>query len=292
MLVNLAIRALRWQYLLDPLGNVGFGAAFRATAVGFAANAVLPARAGEVIRPYFLAREEPISATAAFATVILERLLDVVTVLVLLASFVFLFGRDVMSARPAVLTAVTWAGASAAVAAGGALGISFVVAGSPARLARAVGSIEAVVPAPFAGLVARLAETFAIGLGAIRRPGRLFGALAWSLPLWLSIAGGIWAVTMAFGLPIPFTGTFLLLSVLTIGVAVPTPGAVGGFDEAFRIGATAFFGAPDATAVGAALVLHVLSIGPALLLGAYFAARSGLNLSRMRQLAQTTEDAA
>jgi glycosyltransferase 2 family protein len=198
----------------------------------------------------------------------------------------------VMSARPAVLTAVTWAGASAAVAAAGALGLSFVVAGRPVRLARAVRRIETIVPASFAGLVARFAEKFAIGLGAIRRPGRLFGALAWSIPLWLSIAAGIWTVTMAFGLRIPFTGTFLLLSVLTIGVAVPTPGAVGGFDEAFRIGATAFFGVPDAAAVGAALVLHVLSIGPALLLGTCFAARAGLNMSGMRQLAHTREDAA
>jgi glycosyltransferase 2 family protein len=45
-LINLAIRAYRWQYLLDPLGKVRFSSAFRATAVGFAASTVLPARAG------------------------------------------------------------------------------------------------------------------------------------------------------------------------------------------------------------------------------------------------------
>src|SRR5262249_32601214 len=55
MFVNLAIRALRWKYLLEPLAPTTFGSAFRATAVGFAASAVLPARAGELIRPYFLA---------------------------------------------------------------------------------------------------------------------------------------------------------------------------------------------------------------------------------------------
>ena len=57
MVVNLAIRALRWQYLLEPLGHTSFADSFRATAVGFAASSVLPARAGEVIRPYFLARQ-------------------------------------------------------------------------------------------------------------------------------------------------------------------------------------------------------------------------------------------
>src|SRR4051794_35370115 len=84
MIVNLAIRSWRWQYLLEPLGRPGFGSSFRATAVGFAASAVLPARAGEVIRPYFLSRQEKMSATGAFATIILERVLDMVTVLVLL----------------------------------------------------------------------------------------------------------------------------------------------------------------------------------------------------------------
>src|SRR5438445_3504827 len=95
MVVNLAIRSLRWQYLLEPLGRTSFANAFRATAVGFAASSILPARAGEVIRPYFLARHENMTATGAFATIILERVLDVLTVLVLLASFVFVFDHGV-----------------------------------------------------------------------------------------------------------------------------------------------------------------------------------------------------
>src|SRR6266540_6318068 len=104
MFANLAIRAWRWQFLLEPLGRPTFGAAFRATAVGFAATSVLPARAGEVIRPYFLARmQQPpqtMTATGAFATIILERLIDTITVLVLLALFVFVFGRQSGSANP------------------------------------------------------------------------------------------------------------------------------------------------------------------------------------------------
>ena len=66
---------------------------------------------------------------------------------------------------------------------------------------------------------------------------------------------------------------------------MPTPGAVGGFHEAFRVGATMFFGAPDDAAVGAAIVLHLFSIGPSLLLGLFFAAQEGLNVAGMRQLA-------
>src|SRR5262245_31045655 len=69
-------RAVRWQYLLKPVGETRLKNAFRATLVGFAVSFVIPARAGEFVRPYMLARKERLSATAAFATVVLERLLD------------------------------------------------------------------------------------------------------------------------------------------------------------------------------------------------------------------------
>jgi uncharacterized protein (TIRG00374 family) len=289
MPVNLALRALRWKYLLEPLGDASFGNAFRATAVGFAASSVLPARAGEVIRPYFLARYERMSATGAFATVILERLLDLVAVLLLLALFVFAFGAEVGAGNPSLFAAVKWAGAIAGTVSIGALGVLFIVAGDPERLTRVMTRVERALPSTFAGMIAGVLEKFARGLGTIRRPRRLFVALAWSFPLWLSIDAGIWAVAVAFDLNVPFTGSFLIVPLLTLGVAVPTPGAIGGFHEAFRLGATVFYRAPNDVAVAAALVLHAFSIVPSLLLGLFFAAQAGLNISGMRQMADGPE---
>src|SRR5262245_8424719 len=295
MFVNLAIRALRWKYLLDPLAPTTFGSAFRATAVGFAASTVLPARAGELIRPYFLARQARpsaqgrMSATGAFATIILERLLDLLTVLVLLASFVFVFDRELAVKQPDAMVILKTVGAFAGVGSIAALVVLFVVAGHPERLRRTLERLEHVVPSALAGLVARVAEKFARGLGAIRRPRRLLVPLAWSVPLWLSIAAGIWAIAVAFHIAMPFSGSFLIIALLSVGVSIPTPGAVGGFHAAFRFGATKFFGAPDDAAVGAAIVAHVLSQAPSLFLGLFFAAQEGLNLSGMQRLAREAE---
>ena len=180
-------------------------------------------------------------------------------------------------------------GVSAAAVSVSALVVLFILAGDPARLGRAMARLERVLPAKLAALLAGLAEKFAHGLGVIRRPSRLLVALAWSLPLWLCIACGIWSMAMAFRIAMPFSGSFLMIALLTLGVAVPTPGAIGGFHEAFRVGATAFYGAPEAAAVGAAIVLHVFSIGPSLLLGLFFAAREGLNLGSMQRLANQAE---
>ena len=65
---------------------------------------------------------------------------------------------------------------------------------------------------------------------------------------------------------------------LVVGVAVPTPGGVGGFHEAYRIGATAFFGADNNTAVGAAIVLHAISMFPVAIVALIFIVQDGLKI--------------
>lgn len=290
MVINVFVRSWRWQYLLEPLGGVSFGASFRATCVGFAASAVLPARAGEVIRPYFLSRQQrSITATGAFATVILERLLDMVTVLALLGIYVVFLAPVPTESNRVPFEVVKWAGLMAGAGSIVGLAILFVLAGNPSRLAQTLERLERILPSKLAGLLAEVAEKFATGLGAIRRPGRLAVALVLSLPLWLSIAVGIWAISNGFHLAVPFSGSFLITALLVVGVAVPTPGAVGGFHAAFKSGATTFFAAPDDAAVGAAIVLHLFSVVPTLLLGLMFAAQEGLNLSGMRSLADKAD---
>lgn len=290
MVVNLAIRAWRWQYLLEPLGRPGFLTSFRATCVGFAASSVLPARAGEVIRPYFLSRQETqISATGAFATIIIERLLDMITVVVLLAFYVLVVPPETTDANRLMFDTVKVAGLTAAAAAAVGMVVLFLMAGDPARLAASLARLERLLPSKLAGLLSKVAEKFATGLGVVRRPGRLLVALLLSFPLWLCIAAGVWTAAAAFRLSVPFAGTFLVIALLVVGVAVPTPGAVGGFHAAFRFAATTFFGAPDDAAVGAAIVLHLFTVVPSLLLGLLFAAQEGLNLSRMRSLADQAD---
>ena len=285
-LATYALRAFRWQYLLAPIGPTRFSTAFRATVIGFAASFLLPARAGEVIRPYLLARREGLSGSAAFATIILERLLDLVTVLLLFAFFVFTSASGAVSGDPAQLARVTFGGGLAALAGIAALGVLFALAGHPERIGRAALRIERVLPAALARGVARFVESFAQGLAVMRQPRRLLVSLLLSFPLWMSIAAGIWLTTQAFHITVPYTASFLIMTVLVVGVAMPTPGAVGGFHAAYQIAVQTFFAVPTDRAVGGAIVLHAISFMPVTILGIVFMAREGITLSRARTLAE------
>ena len=170
----MVLRALRWQYLLAPIGHTRFVPAFRTTVIGFAASAVLPARAGEVIRPYLLARQESLSATATFATIIIERLLDAMTCVILLASFVLLFDPGMDRADRTLYSLLEVGGATVGSLALLVLGGMFFAARDP----QAVGRLGVQTRASAAGsgdARARRASLlrFAEGLAVVRTPKRL-----------------------------------------------------------------------------------------------------------------------
>jgi glycosyltransferase 2 family protein len=289
------LRALRWQFLLRPLGPTRLSQAFRTTVMGFAANTVLPLRAGEMVRPYLLARREGLSVPATITTIILERLLDLMTVLVFLGLFVVFFDPGLDRVNAAVYKSVKLGGLVGALGSGAVLLVLGLNAVRPVLTHRLVDTCLRVIPVRFRSRLSALIYGLLDGLAVTRDLTRLAQAIALSFPLWLSIATGIWLVTVAFHMTVPFTGSFLIMALLTVGVAAPTPGAVGGFHEAFRIGTAVFYGVDNDRAVGAAIVLHAASFIPVTLLGGLFMMQDGLNLARVRGLgdeARAAEEAA
>jgi len=266
------IRAWRWQTMLRPLGQVHFGPAFRTTVIGFFP---FPARAGEFIRPYLLARQEKLSFSATFATIILERALDLTAVLILFAAAIPFLTIDVGTETRA-------AGAAAAAAALVGLAALFVFAGHPERVGQWVDRLSRWLPARIAAAVGAFARKFAEGLAVMRNPQALLVLLAWSLALWVSICLGIWLVSRAFGLTVSFAGTFLVVMYLVIGVAAPTPGGAGGFHVMYKYAVTHHFGANADVAAATAILLHLVSFGPVIVLGLLFMWQDGVTLGGIK----------
>jgi uncharacterized protein (TIRG00374 family) len=277
-------RSLRWQYLLEPIGPARFNSAFRTTVIGFAAMALLPARLGDVLRPYLLARREGFPVVSTLATIVMERVLDLVAVLVLLALYVLVLGgRETLPSR--LLGPVEASATVAAAAAVVLLGVMWTLATHPERIAHLVLRSERILPTRVAHTLSRLARTFSQGFAVAREARALTFAAIWSFPVWLGIATHAWLIAAAFGIAMPFAGAFLLQALLVIGVAVPTPGGVGGYHAMYRLGVTAFFGSSQDAAIGAALVAHAASFLPVVLLGSVFMIQDGLSLTRLQQMA-------
>ena len=285
-----AIRAWRWQQLLVPIGRARYRVAFRTTVIGFAATFLLPGRIGEILRPYLLARTEGFSAAAVFATVIVERALDLAAVLLLFALYV-LTSRLPVSQDPELVGLLNAAALIASAAAVLGLVTMAALAGHPERLGRLAGRVSRVLPARAADAVSQLVRTFAEGLGVMRRPRPLVVAFLYSLGLWASIALGVWLTSLAFGVTFPFMGSFLVLMFLVVGVAIPTPGGAGTFHLAYSVAVTSFFGAIAEPAGAAAIVLHAISFVPVSLLGLWFMAQDGLTLGGLRGMRSRAETA-
>jgi uncharacterized protein (TIRG00374 family) len=281
-------RTWRWQALLVPIGRARFRTAFRTTIIGFTATFLLPARIGEVLRPYLLARYEHFSFSATFATIFIERLLDLAAVLSLFG--LFLLTAD-LSAMGRDLDVVKLAGGGAAAASLGALVTLFVCAGHPERLGRLAGRLTGWLPIRVAAFIAGFVRTFAEGLAVMRRPGPLVVAAALSIPMWVSIGLGVWLTSRAFDLTFALSGSFLIVMFLVVGVAIPTPGGAGTFELAYQYAVTHFFGAGQAQAVAAALVLHAVSFVPISIVGLLFMGQDGLTLAGLEGLRQTAQAA-
>ena len=220
------IRAWRWQYLLQPIGPTRFRTAFRTTVIGFAALGVLPARAGDVLRPYLLARQEGLMVSATFATIVIERVLDLIAVIALLALYVWGMA-DAASMPPGLLRGIEVSSAVAGIGATVLMALMWILATHPERIGGLVFAAARMLPHAvadrLAGLATHVQHRLCRHAGAARAGD--------SDRMVVSALAGHRGRSMARddGLrhSMPFAGTFLLQALLVIGVAVPTPGASG-----------------------------------------------------------------
>lgn len=280
------LRVVRWRVLLRPVGRTSFPAALRATAVGFAVNTLLPGRVGELVRPWLLARRERISSAAVFATIVIERLLDLFVICMGAAAPIMLVGPQASAASDDLLAAIATAALVSGLAAAGALGVLFVVAADPERARRLSLRLTAWTPRRVQSRVGRTVRLFLDSVTVTRRIRPIGAALAWSFPLWACTAASLWCATAAFGIELRWAGSVILMTLTVIGAAAPTPAGVGGYHAAFQLGATVLYGASDDQTVGAALVLHLLWFGPVTVLGLVFMGQDGLRPARLRTLAR------
>ena len=289
-IVTYVFRAWRWGYLLAPMARVPFVRLFSTTLIGFMSGLLIP-RAGEVVRPYLIARHHALETSAAFASIILERLADLITVLGLFFLYLYVLPHPAAQTKGPLLGALRLGGALAAAGAGAILAVLLAF---HLRADRAMALLDRVLfrlPARLAAPASRALRSFASGLAVLQAsPAHLLAILGQSLVVWLAIATSFYCCNRAFGIDLPFHSTLLLLAFLTVGVAVPTPGNVGGFHEAYLLAMTQAFGVARNTAAAAGIAGHALGNLPVLILGLVFLGREGLTMGKVAKMTDKPPD--
>jgi uncharacterized protein (TIRG00374 family) len=276
VVVSLFLRTWRWQWLLRRVGRVPFSPAFRAACIGIGANMVLPARAGEFLRAYVLGRATGSSKTAIFATLVVERIFDGLTILLSLVAVVLLGVRSAELKQIGIVGGVFYLGALA--------GVSLFYF----RQAWFASLVERLLPEKLSARVLGLLRAFADGLHVLRDGRQLLVVSLQSLLAWLAIAWSFYPVILAFdfGAPVPLFTPFLLVPLLALGLTIPgAPGGVGIMQYmgvlALRLSFAAAGAelAPDFAEQAAAfsLLMHFSQAAPEIALGAWAFLVEGLN---------------
>ncbi len=268
-LLNYYLRAIRWQLILRPVGRVRHGSAVIAVVVGYAAMTLLPARMGDLIRPIVLAKRERLPFSGTLASIFTERLFDLWTVVLYFLIFV-LFPPEMgqLDAQAAHnLKILSYSGY--VVGAGLVLG-TLVILG----MFRFQGQFVDIVTRPIGRLrsswrapLASFLNHFLDGLRVLQRPRDLLVTMAASMVIWYVIYWQVRVALLAFDIDLPLRAAYFLVTLSVIGLAIPTPGGIGGMHKAMQLGLTAFFAVELNTATATAIVYHAICFVPITVIG-------------------------
>ena len=271
------LRALRWRYLMDPIKRVDLASLFSALLIGYMANILMPAHLGELLRAYVLGKKRGVSASSTFATIVVERIIDVFALLLLMvfAVFVYPFPDWINKAGYAMLIGTV-----------GLFVFLILLKKYFAFFERFVRLFLKPLPKKLQEKLGRGIRSFVLGLVPLRS--------AWDYPVVAVLSVVIWAcygfiihlVLYAFDFVsvyhLPWSTSLIVLVVTTIGIVVPSsPGYVGTYHWLCQI-SLAMFGVPAGPALSFAILTHGVNFLPVLIAGLILAYYEGVEIFKVQ----------
>lgn len=279
------LKAVRWSILLRPTRDIPARELVPSMMIGFAGNNVLPVRLGELLRIFALGKEQDISISTVFGTVVLERVFDVVTLLILLTAALY--------ASPFTSTEFEAARTFILIAAILAILATYGIAASPAWMISLLKPILRLLPArlrpPVMQRLTQLRQGFAV---LTKSSGHAIILISInSILQWALLAFAIHLSIMAFDVGPDPTAAVLILGLLVAGISLPSaPAFVGTIEYCFVLGLGLFGVSPD-IALSIGIYYHAITFIAVTLSGAYFLRRFDSSLGKMAKAASGVKDA-
>ncbi len=269
------LRAVRWQILLRPMQAIPNGTLFSALLIGYAANDILPAHLGELIRAYLVGRKRNLPASSALATIVVERIIDVLTLVFLMALTLVIYPFP------------NWVKKSGYIMFALAVMLLVFLILMKAYTAATMKFIQRALkpfPQKITTKVEQLSRSFLDGLKLMPRWWHYLLILVLSLLIWLCYWGVLYLNFYTFNLVADYSLTplagLVLLVITTISVVVPSsPGYVGTYHWLCQV-SLELFDVPRAIGLSYAIVVHAINFFPVFLVGFFLAWKEGIKLSK------------
>jgi len=269
------LRALRWRYLLAPVQTVNTGSLLSALLIGYAANTFMPAHLGEFLRAFVIAKKKSLSASAVFASIVVERIVDVMSLIAVMAIVI------IVHPFPA------WVETSGYLMLAGALLLLAVLIACKRHEARAAALVRLLtkpLPAAMAGRIESLTVNFLTGVLPLKSVGHYIAAAILSIAIWLCYAGMNFTCLEAFGMVtahrLPWYVGLVVLVFTTLSVVIPsTPGYVGTYHYLCQL-SLVMFGVSASEALSFAVIAHLVNVVPVSLVGLVCANYEGVAIYR------------
>ncbi|GJQ23297.1 hypothetical protein BIY37_09330 [Candidatus Brocadia sapporoensis] len=293
------VRAIRWRILLSHIKLTSVMNLLSVTCIGFMANNIFPARAGEILRPFLLTKKEDIKFSTSFATVIVERIFDMlgliiftVVVIILLPhpsashhdTLAHISARQVSAINESIIPSLKkWTEVFAAVGIFTIASLFFVVL-KPDFFKEILSKLCTFFPHNLRDKILRLYESFVYGLKILEDKTQAVWILTLSLFIWVLGGAEIYLLGFAFHMHLPFVGGCLVAVCLALAVALPqAPGYIGVFHIAV-LKSLHIFGIETTAAQSYAIVLWAISILPSTIIGFLFLWREGIAFHEVMKL--------
>ncbi|MDY6853866.1 MAG: lysylphosphatidylglycerol synthase transmembrane domain-containing protein [Thermodesulfobacteriota bacterium] len=270
-------RAMRHSYLLESVEQIENKTLFSALMIGYMANTILPAHLGEFLRAYVIGKKERISGSAVFATIVVERILDVLSLLLIMGLIIMVYpfpGAVKISAYLTFAFAI------------GIIGFLAILKLNSELTLRFVKIIVKPFPKKIASKIFELIDSFSEGIVALKDRKSYFFVFILSIVIWVCYACfftiGFYAFDFVALYNLPIGASFVVLVITTISILVPSsPGYIGTYHWLCMI-SLSLFAIPESPALGYAIVMHALSTIPIAIVGIVFALKEGINISNVR----------
>ena len=280
------LRALRWRTLLLPLGPIGAGRSYWVATIGYAVNNVLPLRVGEFARAFLLRRNPGYPATAVLATILVERMLDGLTLLAWLAAAFAVFSS---TWDPSPTMQFVMRGAAVLF---GLAAVSVVpLVAVPAWSLRRVETVLRLAPERSRNPGLELARSAVQGLSSLREGRVLLSVIVLSQAVWMGETVVYWLVAVAMDIDATWFVLATAVAASNLATSVPSSsGAIGPF-ELLAKEVLVLAGVAAGIAAAYAVLVHLTLLVPVTALGAVFLMAEGVSLRQAVRPAERTERA-